>query len=302
MHDLTELGLLRGVSGGSRFGTNGMASSISDLNPIEHLWDYLGREVAALNPPQRSLHELKQGLLCVWSSLPIPVSDNNKQHGKSIPPMHSMRGVEVWSSNSVTLSVIGRRIKISRSFANRPHVSLECEGGFAARQANFLDEWVIIETTLYLKGKQGQKCRILEHTCSGNIPSITTGGVVVTIRSYKRNQHVDHFLVRIQVHRATLGNRLQMATTSTLAVQKAFFSAPRLPGEMFQNERNFMQHHCQTCQMTSGSTATAASDVDQSGRPIFDDFFQHLWPYIGNNKVNVVFQMVKRFWLIRIDQ
>ncbi|GFW24690.1 DDE_3 domain-containing protein [Trichonephila clavipes] len=47
-----------------------------DLNSIEHLWDYLGREVAALNPPPRSLHELKQGLLCVWSSLPIPVSDN----------------------------------------------------------------------------------------------------------------------------------------------------------------------------------------------------------------------------------
>ncbi|GFV21924.1 transposable element Tc3 transposase [Trichonephila clavipes] len=47
-----------------------------DLNPIEHLWDYLGREVAALNPPPRSLHELKQGLLFVWSSLPIPVSDN----------------------------------------------------------------------------------------------------------------------------------------------------------------------------------------------------------------------------------
>ncbi|GFX21230.1 transposable element Tcb2 transposase [Trichonephila clavipes] len=47
-----------------------------DLNPIEHLWDYLGREVAALNPPPRSLHELKQGLLCVWSSLPIPVSDS----------------------------------------------------------------------------------------------------------------------------------------------------------------------------------------------------------------------------------
>ncbi|GFW30576.1 transposable element Tcb2 transposase [Trichonephila clavipes] len=46
------------------------------LNPIEHLCDYLGREVAALNPPPRSLHELKQGLLCVWSSLPIPVSDN----------------------------------------------------------------------------------------------------------------------------------------------------------------------------------------------------------------------------------
>ncbi|GFV22787.1 hypothetical protein TNCV_1317391 [Trichonephila clavipes] len=43
-------------------------------------------------------------------------------------------------------------------------------------------------------------------------------------------------------------------------------------------------------------TATAGSDVVQSGRPIFNDFFQHLWPwpYIGNNTANVVFQMVKR--------
>ncbi|GFU13789.1 hypothetical protein TNCV_939971 [Trichonephila clavipes] len=49
-------------------------------------------------------------------------------------------------------------------------------------------------------------------------------------------------------------------------------------------------------------TATAGSDVVQSGRPIFDDFFQHLWPYIGNNTANVVFQMVKRLWLICIDQ
>ncbi|GFV93134.1 transposable element Tcb1 transposase [Trichonephila clavipes] len=48
-------------------------------------------------------------------------------------------------------------------------------------------------------------------------------------------------------------------------------------------------------------TATAGSDVVQSGRPIFDDFFQHLWQYIGNNTANVVFQMVKRLWLIRID-
>ncbi|GFY17296.1 adhesion G protein-coupled receptor B2 [Trichonephila clavipes] len=35
-------------------------------------------------------------------------------------------------------------------------------------------------------------------------------------------------------------------------------------------------------------TATAVSDGVQSGRPIFDDFFQHLWPYIGNNTANVV--------------
>ncbi|GFV41588.1 hypothetical protein TNCV_3627391 [Trichonephila clavipes] len=49
-------------------------------------------------------------------------------------------------------------------------------------------------------------------------------------------------------------------------------------------------------------TATAGSDVVRSGRPIFDDFFQHLWSYIGNNTANVVFQMVKRLGLIRIDQ
>ncbi|GFW74820.1 hypothetical protein TNCV_5137991 [Trichonephila clavipes] len=49
-------------------------------------------------------------------------------------------------------------------------------------------------------------------------------------------------------------------------------------------------------------TATAGSDEVQSERPIFDNFFQHLGPYIGNNTANVVFQMVKRLWLIRIDQ
>ncbi|GFT07525.1 hypothetical protein TNCV_1631801 [Trichonephila clavipes] len=49
-------------------------------------------------------------------------------------------------------------------------------------------------------------------------------------------------------------------------------------------------------------TAVCWSDVVQSGRPIFDDFFQHLWPYIGNNTANVVFQMVKRWGLSRIDQ
>ncbi|GFT24371.1 uncharacterized protein TNCV_3252221 [Trichonephila clavipes] len=35
--------IVEGVSGGSRFGTNGMASSISRPESIEHLWDYLGR-------------------------------------------------------------------------------------------------------------------------------------------------------------------------------------------------------------------------------------------------------------------
>ncbi|GFV50357.1 transposable element Tcb2 transposase [Trichonephila clavipes] len=46
-----------------------------DLKLIEHLWDYLGRG-CCFKSSSRSLHELKQGLICVWSSLPIPVSDN----------------------------------------------------------------------------------------------------------------------------------------------------------------------------------------------------------------------------------
>ncbi|GFT40640.1 transposable element Tcb2 transposase [Trichonephila clavipes] len=45
-------------------------------NPIENLWDYLGIQVAALSHPPRSLEELEQSLLRVWSSLPISVTDN----------------------------------------------------------------------------------------------------------------------------------------------------------------------------------------------------------------------------------
>ncbi|GFW61851.1 DDE_3 domain-containing protein [Trichonephila clavipes] len=52
---------------------------VAALNPppmIEHIWDYLGRHVAALNPPPMFLEELEQSLLRVWSSLPISVTDN----------------------------------------------------------------------------------------------------------------------------------------------------------------------------------------------------------------------------------
>ncbi|GFV25944.1 transposable element Tcb2 transposase [Trichonephila clavipes] len=58
------------------FGTNGMASSISrpefDRTSLGLSW----QRDCYIKSFSRSLHELKQGLLCVWSSLPIPVSDN----------------------------------------------------------------------------------------------------------------------------------------------------------------------------------------------------------------------------------
>ncbi|GFV13908.1 hypothetical protein TNCV_523851 [Trichonephila clavipes] len=76
--------------------------------------------------------------------------------------------------------------------------------------------------------------------------------------------------------------------------------------QMKRGHVQLCQKECSSSSATEhgyeGRTATADSDVVQSGRPIFDDFFQHLWPYIGNNTANVVFQMVKRLWLIRIDQ
>ncbi|GFU57309.1 DDE_3 domain-containing protein [Trichonephila clavipes] len=43
---------------------------------MEHLWDYFDRQVAALSPPPKSLGELEQSLLRVWSSPPISVTDN----------------------------------------------------------------------------------------------------------------------------------------------------------------------------------------------------------------------------------
>ncbi|GFT75110.1 hypothetical protein TNCV_2244811 [Trichonephila clavipes] len=94
-------------------------------------------------------------------------------------------------------------------------------------------------------------------------------------------------------------------------MQKVIFLSTRLPpySSFFifgLCERVSLEHvvilYYSSCVAESRWTATAGSDVVQSGRPIFDDFFQHLWPYIGNNTANVVFQMVKRLWLIRIDQ
>ncbi|GFX29548.1 hypothetical protein TNCV_4776201 [Trichonephila clavipes] len=70
-------------------------------------------------------------------------------------------------------------------------------------------------------------------------------------------------------------------------------------GDGYFKDDNASIHHVRCVQ---NRIATAGSDVVQSGRPIFDDFIRHLWPYIGNNTANVVFQMVKRLSLIRIDQ
>ena len=42
-----------------------------DLNPIEHLWDYLGRQIQSRDPPLRNLQELEQALHEEWQRIPM---------------------------------------------------------------------------------------------------------------------------------------------------------------------------------------------------------------------------------------
>ncbi|GFS81112.1 transposable element Tcb1 transposase [Trichonephila clavipes] len=47
-----------------------------DLNPKEHLWDMLGRRIAARQPPPTCLPELPRALLDEWCNIPQHQIDN----------------------------------------------------------------------------------------------------------------------------------------------------------------------------------------------------------------------------------
>ncbi|GBM63541.1 Transposable element Tcb2 transposase [Araneus ventricosus] len=47
-----------------------------DLNPIEHVWDMLGRRIAARQPPPTCLPELRRELLDEWCNIPQDQIDN----------------------------------------------------------------------------------------------------------------------------------------------------------------------------------------------------------------------------------
>ncbi|GFX88825.1 transposable element Tcb2 transposase [Trichonephila clavipes] len=41
-----------------------------DMNPIEYVWDALGRRVAGRQPPPQTLQELERALLEEWDRIP----------------------------------------------------------------------------------------------------------------------------------------------------------------------------------------------------------------------------------------
>ncbi|GFW28226.1 transposable element Tc3 transposase [Trichonephila clavipes] len=47
-----------------------------DLNPIEHVWDMLGRRIVAREPPPTYLPELSRALLVEWCNIPQYQIDN----------------------------------------------------------------------------------------------------------------------------------------------------------------------------------------------------------------------------------
>ncbi|GBN96560.1 hypothetical protein AVEN_90588-1 [Araneus ventricosus] len=47
-----------------------------DLNPIEHVWDVLGRRIAARQPPPTCLPEFRRALLDEWCNIPQDQFDN----------------------------------------------------------------------------------------------------------------------------------------------------------------------------------------------------------------------------------
>ncbi|GFS66982.1 transposable element Tcb2 transposase [Trichonephila clavipes] len=44
-----------------------------DMNPIEHVWDALGRQVSDRKPPPQTLQELERALLEEWDRIPALV-------------------------------------------------------------------------------------------------------------------------------------------------------------------------------------------------------------------------------------
>lgn len=64
-----------------------------DMNPIEHVWDIIGRRVRAKTPAPRNVHELKLALLEEWENIPQEMINNQiESMGRRIQALIRARG------------------------------------------------------------------------------------------------------------------------------------------------------------------------------------------------------------------
>ncbi|GFX94979.1 transposable element Tcb2 transposase [Trichonephila clavipes] len=55
-----------------------------DLNPIEHVWDFLSRRLAARTLPPVTIRELRLALQDEWAAMPQQLIDTHSQHGQTL--------------------------------------------------------------------------------------------------------------------------------------------------------------------------------------------------------------------------
>ncbi|GFW06895.1 transposable element Tcb2 transposase [Trichonephila clavipes] len=64
-----------------------------DLNPIEHVWDFLGRSLAARTLPPVTIWELRLALQDEWAAMPQQLIDTlYSQHGQTLGNLPSSQG------------------------------------------------------------------------------------------------------------------------------------------------------------------------------------------------------------------
>ena len=69
MHDHTELALSQNLSLAAGIRSIDWPSRSLDLNPIEHIWDVMGRAIHEQDPPP-NLQQLGLRLIEVWNNIP----------------------------------------------------------------------------------------------------------------------------------------------------------------------------------------------------------------------------------------
>ncbi|GFX50559.1 transposable element Tc1 transposase [Trichonephila clavipes] len=55
-----------------------------DLNPMEHVWDFLGRRLAARTLPPVTIREFRLALQDEWAAMPQQLIDTHSQHGQTL--------------------------------------------------------------------------------------------------------------------------------------------------------------------------------------------------------------------------